>query len=120
LILLQEAVLWYASEIAAGRVGRYGLSFPGYLSTKILEQRLTGYRLETVLLFLLHRCVQDGNFKCLDILTYRHSESLPLYGVDNRTLGLLWTYYKRQPYVQDTIAREAVDREIRRRAEAER
>lgn len=119
LILLQELLLWEAGEIAAGRLGSYRLSFPGYLSNRVLRQQLRGYRLETVLLFLLERCAKDGRFNCLDVLAYRHSESLPLSGVDNLTLSLVRNYCKRKPHQQHAVVRQAIEREILRRAAEE-
>ena len=63
LILLQELLRWEAGEIAAGRLGSYRLSFPSYLSNRVLRQQLRGYRLETVVLFLLERCAKEGRTK---------------------------------------------------------
>jgi hypothetical protein len=117
--IFHELLCWVISETIAGRYGRYHIPFEGYLANKVLEEKLDGKRLESVLLFLLKICTRDYNVKCLDIVAYRHAKSLPLRKASNQTLAGLITYCQRGSNAEHTIILGALEQEARRRCESE-
>lgn len=114
--LLPEFLRWAAGELIAGRVGRFHLTFHSFLANKILKGELKGVRLTAALRFVMVESARAHDTKCLDILAYRHADSLPLDLVGNETLAALHSYAIRQPYREHALVCEAVRREATKRA----